>query len=326
MLLEIDRNETRSTAFDPAFRDDVIAGLSLPQKAIPARWFYDHRGSELFEEITRLPEYYPTRTERTLLERHAPDVGRIAGPHRAVVEFGSGSSAKTPLLLGAIDPAAYVPIDISGEFLRESARALGQAFPALAIQPVEADFTRPIRLPVLVDKHPRLGFFPGSTIGNLQAPAAVDLLRAMAGTLGAGAMLLIGMDRVKSPDVLVPAYDDAQGVTAAFNLNLLHRINRELGGDVPVSLFRHRAIWNDGDARIEMHLEATRDLAFTIGGHDFAMASGETIHTENSHKYGPRSARQMLAAGGWTTLAEWTDPQQNFALLLAEARPTPIAP
>jgi L-histidine Nalpha-methyltransferase len=326
MLLEMDRSDAPATPFDPAFRSDVIAGLSAGRKAIPARWFYDHRGSQLFEEITRLPEYYPTRTERALLEQYAPEVARIAGPRRAVVEFGSGSSAKTPLLLSAIDPAAYVPIDISGEFLRESAEALGQAFPALPIQPVEADFMRPIRLPVLVDRHPRLGFFPGSTIGNLSAPTAVDLLRAMIGTLGEGAMLLIGMDRVKSPDILVPAYDDAQGVTAAFNLNLLHRINRELGGDIPVEAFRHRAIWNDGEARIEMHLEATQDLAFTIDGHDFAMASGETIHTENSHKYGPRSARQMLAAGGWTTVAEWTDPDAKFALLLAEARPVPLAP
>ena len=179
---------------------------------------------------------------------------------------------------------------------------------------------------MLVDRHPRLGFFPGSTIGNLSAPAAVDLLRAMTVTLREGAMLLIGMDRVKSPDILVPAYDDAQGVTAAFNLNLLHRINRELGADIPVSAFRHRAIWNDAEARIEMHLEGLRPLGFTIGGHRFTMTSGETIHTENSHKYGPRSARLLLAAGGWTTIAEWTDPQDSFALLLAEARPTPSAP
>jgi L-histidine Nalpha-methyltransferase len=324
MLLQTDRPEAQTA--DPAFRADVLAGLAAQPRAIPARWFYDHRGSELFEQITQLPEYYPTRTERGLLEAHAGEVARLAGAGRAVVEFGSGSSAKTPLLLQAVDPVAYVPIDISGDFLRESAQALGQRFPGLPIHPVEADFTHPIRLPAAIGGKARLGFFPGSTIGNLTAVAAVDLLRAMAGTLGQGSMLLIGMDRVKSADVLVPAYDDAQGVTAAFNLNLLNRINRELEGDVPIDGFRHLARWNDGEARIEMHLEAQRDCSFTVSGQRFSIAAGETIHTENSHKYGPRGARLLLAAGGWTTLAEWTDPQQRFAILLAEARPAPSAP
>jgi dimethylhistidine N-methyltransferase len=325
MLLEQDRATSRA-AVDPAFRTDVLAGLATTPKAIPARWFYDRRGSELFEAITDLPEYYPTRTERGLLERHAPEVARLAGTGRAVVEFGSGSSAKTPLLLAAVDPSAYVPIDISGDFLRESAAALGQRFPGLPVHPVEADFTRPIRLPTTIGAAPRLGFFPGSTIGNLTAAAAVDLLRAMAGTLGEGAMLLIGMDRVKGEEVLVPAYDDAQGVTAAFNLNLLYRINRELDADVPVDFFRHVARWNDMDSRIEMHLEATRDLSFTVEGQRFTMAAGETIHTENSHKYGPRGARLLLAAGGWSPIAEWTDPARRFAILLAEAKPVPAAP
>jgi dimethylhistidine N-methyltransferase len=325
MLLEMDRPDASTIATD-AFRADVLAGLSAARKAIPARWFYDRRGSELFEEITRLPEYYPTRTERALLEAHAPDVARIAGAGRAVIEFGSGSSAKTPLLLAAVDPCAYVPIDISGDFLRESATALGRRFPGLPVYPVEADFTRPIRLPAAIGEANRLGFFPGSTIGNLGSAAAVDLLRAMARTLGRGAMLLIGMDRVKGEDVLIPAYDDAAGVTAAFNLNLLDRINRELGGDIPVEAFRHVALWNDGDARIEMHLEVTCDLAFTIGSERFTMTAGETIHTENSHKYDPRGARLLLAAGGWTAITEWTDATDSFAILLAEARPLPVAP
>jgi len=325
MLLDLDRRSL-PTAADPAFRADVLAGLAAHPRAIPARWFYDHRGSELFEAITDLPEYYPTRTERALLEACAPQVAQHVGAGRAVVEFGSGSSAKTPLLLGAVDPAAYVPIDISGDFLRESASALGQCFPGLPVHPVEADFTHPIALPPAIGAAPRLGFFPGSTIGNLTAHAAIDLLRAMIGTLGEGAMLLIGMDRVKSADVLVPAYDDAQGVTAAFNLNLLTRINHELGGDIPVDAFRHVARWNDAEARIEMHLEAMRDVAFTIDGERFEIAVGETIHTENSHKYDARGARLLLAAGGWTTIAEWTDPQDQFAILLAEARPLPTAP
>jgi dimethylhistidine N-methyltransferase len=325
MLLQIDRRDIVD-APDPAFRADVIAGLTARPRAIPARWFYDRRGSELFEAITGLPEYYPTRTERALLARHAPEIAAVTGKGRAVVEFGSGSSAKTPLLLGAVDPAAYVPIDISGEFLRASATDLGAAFPGLPVLPVEADFTRPITLPAAIGTMPRLGFFPGSTIGNLTAPAAVDLLRAMAGTLGEDAMLLIGVDRVKGEDVLIPAYDDAQGITAQFNLNLLHRINHELDGDIPVDAFRHVARWNAAEARIEMHLEAIRDVGFTIEGQRFAIAAGETIHTENSHKYGPRDARLLLRAGGWTPVAEWTDPDDLFAIILAEARPVASAP
>lgn len=330
MLLEMDRSPPPS-GFDPAFRADVIAGLSAQQKAIPARWLYDRRGSELFEEITRLPEYYPTRTETALLEEHAGAVARIAGRGRAVVEFGSGSSAKTPLLLAATEPACYVPIDISGEFLLHAARALASRFPALPVWPVEADFTKPVALPGRIDAAPRLGFFPGSTIGNLSARAAVDLLRTIAATLGHGALLLIGMDRVKDREELLRAYDDAQGITAAFNLNLLTRINRELVADIDVAAFRHRVVWNDLEARIEMHLEARRDMRFAIGGRSFQMQSfgmrtGETIHTENSHKYSARSARLLLAAGGWSVLREWTDPAGRFALLLAEARPPAPAP
>ncbi|MBA2919106.1 L-histidine N(alpha)-methyltransferase [Sphingomonas sp. MAH-20] len=298
----------------------------MARRAIPARWFYDRAGSELFERITRLPDYYPTRVETALLERIAPEVAAMVGPGRAVVEFGSGSSIKTPHLLEAIAPAAYVPIDISGEFLRESAAALASDFPKLSILPVEADFMHPIAPPAEIASLPKLGFFPGSTIGNMVARTAVNLLRAMVETLGVGSMLLIGMDRIKDVDVLTRAYDDAQGVTAAFNLNLLHRINRELDADIPVDAFRHRAIWNDRYARVEMHLDAVRDMAFTIEGERFTMAAGETIHTENSHKYGPRDARLLLRAGAWTPITEWTDPDDNFALILAEAQPPGTAP
>lgn len=311
---------------DPAFRADVLAGFRMRPRAIPARWFYDREGSELFERITELPEYYPTRVETALLARRSADVARIVGQGRAVVEFGSGSSAKTPHVLEAVQPAAYVPIDISGEFLRESAAALASDFPKLSILPVEADFMHPIVAPPEIASLPKLGFFPGSTIGNMVPRTAVNLLRAMAETLGIGAMLLIGIDRIKDPDVLIRAYDDPQGVTAAFNLNLLHRINRELDADVPVDAFRHKAVWNDDHARIEMHLEATRDIAFTIEGERFGMRAGETIHTENSHKYGPRDARLLLRAGAWTPLAEWTDEEDRFALILAEAQPPGTAP
>jgi dimethylhistidine N-methyltransferase len=316
----------REVRADPAFRDDVLAGLAAPIKAIPARWFYDRRGSELFEAITRLPEYYPTRTETGLLERHAPEVGTMVGAGRAVVEFGSGSSAKTPLLLRCVAPSAYVPIDISGDFLRASARLLGAEFPAFPVFPVEADFTRPIALPAAVTGAPKLGFFPGSTIGNLVPRTAVDLLRAMKDTLGEGSYLLIGMDRIKDVAILLRAYDDAAGVTAEFNLNLLHRINRELDGDIPVEAFRHRAIWNDDKARIEMHLEAQRDLRFGVDGHAFAMKRGETIHTENSHKYGNRDSRLLLRAAGWGVVKQWTDPDDQFAVVLAEAEPPRFAP
>jgi L-histidine Nalpha-methyltransferase len=325
-MLKQEIEDGQSSLADPAFRADVLGGLAARPRAIPARWFYDRRGSELFEAITRLPEYYPTRTETALLERISPELHALAARGAAVVEFGSGSSAKTPILLRAIDPAAYVPIDISGDFLRQSASGLGQAFPGLPVYPVEADFLRPVPLPPQVEGVPKLGFFPGSTIGNMNAWHAVGLLRAMRTWLGEGARLLIGMDRIKSPDLLVPAYDDAEGVTAAFNLNLLERINRELDGDIPVDCFAHRAVWNAHAARIEMHLEALGNLEFRVDGRSFSICAGETIHTENSHKYGPNGARQLLRAGGWTPIAEWTDPQDWFALLLCEAQPIRTAP
>ena len=309
-----------------AFRDDVLAGLSAPIRAVPARWLYDRRGSELFEQITELSEYYPTRTETALLENIVGEVAEVTGTGDAVVEFGSGSSTKTPILLEAVKPASYVPIDISGEFLRVSAAQLQDRFPDLPILPVEADFMRPITLPEQVRSKSKLGFFPGSTIGNLVARTAVDLLRAMKDTLGTGSWLLIGMDRIKDVEILLAAYDDAQGVTAEFNLNLLHRIIRELDGTIDFSAFRHRAIWRDSHARIEMHLEAVRDTSFTVAGQSFAMRLGETIHTENSHKYGHRDARLLLLAAGWGVVREWTDPDDKFAILLAEAEAPRFAP
>jgi dimethylhistidine N-methyltransferase len=311
---------------DPAFRADVLAGLAAPIPAVPARWLYDRRGSELFEKITRLAEYYPTRTETALLERHSGDIAARLGTGEAVVEFGSGSSAKTPILLRAVRPSAYVPIDISGDFLRESAEALQAEFPNLPIHPLEADFMRRLDLPPEILAAPKLGFFPGSTIGNLVPRTAVDLLRAMKETLGEGSRLVIGMDRIKDTGVLLRAYDDAAGVTAAFNLNLLRRINGELDGNIPVDAFRHRAIWNDEMSRIEMHLEAVRDAGFTVAGRSFSFRAGETIHTENSHKYGHRDSRLLLRAAGWGVIAEWTDDQQWFSIILAEAEPPRSAP
>lgn len=316
---EVFVTHTKQT-LDVAFRDDVLAGLSASRKTIPARWLYDHRGSELFEDITTLPEYYPTRTERTILASQAQEIAQYTGSGRVVAEFGSGSSLKTPLLLRAINPAAYVPIDISGDFLAESVATLSQEFDALPMYPVVGDFMQPLALPRFPGAK-YLGFFPGSTIGNMVAPLAVDLLRAMGKSLGAGAQLLIGIDRIKSTDILLPAYDDAAGVTAEFNLNVLHRINRELGARVPVEAFAHEVRWNDAEARIEMHLRARRDVSFTVCGMPFQMRAGETIHTENSIKYGQRDARLLLKAGGWTPTREWTDEQGLFALILADLTP-----
>jgi len=311
---------------DPAFRADVLNGLSEPIPAIPARWFYDRRGSELFDEITRLPEYYPTRTETALLEEVMPEVAKLVAPSSAVVEFGSGSSTKTPILLRAVHPGAYVPVDISGEYMRESADVVDRDFPGVAVHPVEADFTKPFNLPHQIDGMPRLGFFPGSTIGNFVPESATSLLRNFRAILRPGAKLLIGMDRVKPVDRLIAAYDDPEGVTAEFNLNLLRRINRELNADIPLDGFRHQARWNDMLGRIEMHLVATRDVAFRIEDKSFEFRAGQSIHTENSHKYGPRGARLLLLAGGWTPVAEWTDEEEDFALILAEAQRERFAP
>lgn len=312
-----------SASADPAFRQDVLDSLSADPKATPPIWFYDRRGSELFEEITRLPEYYPTRAETAILETNGPALREAIGPHRCVVEFGAGSLGKTPLLLRAIAPAAYVPVDISGDFLRENAASLSQAFPRLPVMPVEADFTTAVHLPQTVTRLPMLGFFPGSTIGNFEPAAAVDLLRSIRRALGADSLLLIGMDRVKGTDILIPAYDDGAGTTAAFNLNLLHRINRELGGDIPVDAFRHEARWNDDAARVEMHLVARWPVRFQVDGCRFAMAEGETIHTESSHKYDSRTARLLLRAGGWEPQQEWTDDRGLFSLYLATADRVP---
>jgi dimethylhistidine N-methyltransferase len=318
-----------ATASGPAntgFRDDVVAGLALPKKAVPARWFYDDAGSLLFEEITRLPEYYPTRAERAILAERGAEFARLIPPGRAVVEFGSGSSTKTPLLLQAIAPAAYIPLDISGDFLRSSAAQLQQQFPDLPVWPVEADFTAPVTLPADAAGLPKLGFFPGSTIGNMVPVQAVDLLRNMRATLGTGAQLLIGMDLIKDPATLIAAYDDAAGITARFNLNLAVRINRELAGTLPLDRLTHEARWNDPMARIEMHLVAREAIRFEVAGQPFGMAAGETIHTENSHKYDARSQNLLLAAGGWTPVQRWTDGDERFSLLLAEAREPHHAP
>lgn len=324
-LVDLDEN-----GIDRAFRADVLEGMRQRQKAIPARWLYDDAGSELFEAITQVPEYYPTRAETEILRSRGSEFAKAIGPDRAVVEFGSGSSVKTPLLLEAIKPSAYVPLDIAGDFLREAAAELSAKFPEIPVYPVEADFMREVDLPSEVSSLPKLGFFPGSTIGNMVPRTAVDLLRSMRLTLqadhGVQPMLLIGMDLVKDQAVLEAAYDDAKGVTAEFNLNLARRINRELDGAIPVEKLRHEARWNDSFARVEMHLEALEDIEFEISGEHFAMRRGETIHTENSHKFTHRSGNLLLEAAGWSPVARWLDNEERFSLILAEATEPRNAP
>jgi L-histidine Nalpha-methyltransferase len=314
VLVDVQRDELQEQ-----FRKDVLSGLAQPQKAIPARWFYDQTGSDLFDQITRLPEYYPTRTETGILTELCGEIGEAVGAGAAVVEFGAGSVTKTPLLLDCIHPASYTAVDISGEYLRDACEALVQRYPGLPIVPVEADFTRPVALPKEAVGHPRLGFFPGSTIGNFTPAEAVDLLRSMRETLGAESKLLIGVDLIKDAAILTAAYDDAAGVTAAFNLNLAARINRELDGTIPLDELGHRAIWNEERARIEMHLEALSDIEFSVAGRVFTMSAGETIHTENSHKYNLPSASNLLLAGGWDPVAHYTDAENRFMVILANA-------
>lgn len=309
-----------------AFRRDVLAGLTAPIPSVPARWLYDHRGSELFDAITRLPAYYPTRTETALLHTIMPEVAARIRSGTAVIEFGAGSATKTPILLESIAPAAYVPVDISGEYLEQSASDLQQRFPALDVIPVTADFARPFSLPEAIGSLPKLGFFPGSTIGNFVPRSATDLLRQFRDLLGVGAQLLIGMDRVKPVERLLAAYADPEGVTAEFNLNLLERINREIDGNIAIDAFRHEARWNDILSRIEMHLVAIRDVEFMISGDRFVFREGSSIHTENSHKYELRGGRLLLLAGGWTPVVEWTDDAGDFAIVLAEAQPNRFAP
>lgn len=308
------------------FARAVINGLSQSPRVIPARYLYDRRGSELFEKITRLPEYYLTRTEISLLRQHGPEIARLVGTGRVLVEFGSGSSTKTPLLLAPLDPSAYVPIDISTEFLFDAADALSAALPHLPVLPVSGDFTAPLKLPGAIPGTPKVGFFPGSTIGNMTHRAAVLLLGAFRATLGEDACLVIGIDTRKDPRVILPAYNDAAGITAEFNLNLIHRINRELDGTIPVSAFAHAAVWNDSLGRNEMHLVAREDVVFRVAGHSFQLKSGESIHTENSYKYTLEEARLLARAAGWEPCIAWTDPHELFMLHVWHAAPERLDP
>jgi L-histidine Nalpha-methyltransferase len=308
------------------FLRDVLSGLASRQKAIPPRWFYDREGSRLFEDITRLPQYYPTRCERQILANYIGEIAPLLGRNRVLVEFGAGSATKTSELLAHAELSEYIALDISGEFLRESIASLQPRFPRIPMRAVEADFLRPMHLPDTVRQRGGIGFFPGSTLGNLSEAAAVNLLRTFADALGSDATLLLGVDLLKDKTILLPAYDDWQGITARFNLNLLERINRELLGDIPVPAFKHEVRWNETLRRIEMHLLARRDVQFRVAGRTFSMAEGETIHTENSYKYTVRDIGLLLRAGGWNTTGVWTDSDGYFAVLAAQRIPVSSFP
>jgi len=311
-----------------SFEHHVMEGLALRQKAIPSTWLYDHRGSELFEQITHLDEYYPSRNEALILESCAQDIAAAAGPDAIVIELGSGSSRKTPILLGALDaPQAYLPIDISAEFLAESVQALQRRFAKLRIMPIVADFTRIVSLPELAllgNRGRRVVFFPGSTIGNLAPDEAVALLSRVGKAVGPDALLVVGADTTHDPSVLIPAYDDRQGVTAAFNKNLLLRINREIGADFAPSAFRHEARFNAEHQRVEMHLVSCYTQRVTVRGQAFQFAMGESIHTENSYKYGLQRFQYLAALGGWTPLQLWMDGQSRFAVHVLDRSATTV--
>ncbi|MFD0988045.1 L-histidine N(alpha)-methyltransferase [Methyloligella solikamskensis] len=299
------------------FAEAVLEGLSLDDKAIPSRFLYDARGSALFEEITDLDEYYPTRTEIALLDAYGADMSEQIGPAEALVEFGSGSSRKTVLLIEALEALqTYVPMDIEATCLAQAKEALDARFPDLDIQPLVADFTRPVDLPGNLAKRFKLGFFSGSTIGNLTKPEARKFLANAAESLGPGSAFLIGVDLKKPLDILLPAYNDAKGVTAEFNLNLLQRINRELEGTFDLDLFEHDAVFNTEHGRVEMHLVSQAAQRVSVLGERFDFAEGERLHTENSHKYTLPEFRLLATDAGWRHAALWVDDNALFSLHL----------
>ena len=315
------RNDTRFAFHDLApgeesFRDAVLAGLGRPRKRIPCKFFYDSRGSALFEEICRLPEYYPTRTEIAILEDSAADIAAHMGPHCRLIEFGSGASQKVRILLQALDrPAAYVPVDISGQQLRDAAISLAEDFPSVPVIAVCADYTRPFPLPPLPGAGgKRVGFFPGSTIGNFEPDAAVGFLANYARILGAGGEMLIGVDLKKDTEILEAAYNDRAGVTAAFNLNLLERVNRELDGDLDLDRFEHVAFYNEVEGRVEIYIRSLADQKARIAGKRFHFARDELIHTEYSYKYSVPEFRTLAAQAGFRPVDTWTDPGELFSV------------
>lgn len=295
-------------------REEILAGLAATQKQVAPQYLYDERGSEIFELITALEEYYPTRTEIALLEQHGREIAQLAGTRAAVVELGAGSSRKARLLLKALDhPVAYVPIDISAAYLARQAAEVARAFPRVTVAPLVADFTQPFTLDTLPRTRRTLLFFPGSTIGNLSRRRALELLRRLA-SLPQPRALLIGVDVCDDPGALHRAYNDASGLTAAFNLNLLSRFNRELGANFDVGAFEHEAPYDQDQARVEMRLVSRQRQTATLAGTPLAFDAGEYIVTEHSHKYSPEQFASMAGQAGWRSEACWLDPERRFSL------------
>lgn len=296
--------------------EEILEGLTAPQKRLSPKYFYDEHGSELFDRICELPEYYPTRTELTLMREHADEIAELVGPQVSVIELGAGSTLKIRLLLDhLIDPVAYVPVDISGEYLGKQAEELARDYPQLIVRPVAADFTRPFTLP----QHPvmprrNLVFFPGSTIGNFSRQEALELLKVMAFEARRDGALLIGVDLRKDPDRLRAAYNDRAGVTAAFNLNVLARLNRELGADFELESFEHRAVYDESQGRIEMRLISTRPQAAHVAGTELVFERNEYIITEYSHKYSVAEFHELARRAGLHPVTTWVDDHELFSV------------
>lgn len=306
---------------DAGFVHSILAGLNAKQKRIESKWLYDAKGSQLFDRITDLAEYYPTRTETSILSERAPDLMRFAPDGTAMVELGSGSSIKTRILLDALATVTdYIPVDISGEHLHQVARRLSADYGGIDIHPLVGDFTARIVLPDTFAGTPKLVFFPGSTIGNFETDKAVALMRQVRRIDNVSAFV-VGVDQIKDEPTLVRAYDDSLGVTAAFNLNLLVRINRELGADFDVEGFRHEARWNRRQNRIEMHLVSEREQSVQILDRRIAFGRGETIHTENSHKYDPKRFARLAGEAGWRIHETWRDSGKLFGVAILTPAP-----
>ncbi|WP_051335558.1 L-histidine N(alpha)-methyltransferase [Methylocapsa acidiphila] len=300
---------------DQAFAADVIDGLSRSPKSLSPRYFYDALGSDLFERITQLPEYYLTLAEASILKARAAEIAHGVPPGGVLLEFGSGSSRKTEFLLDALPQlAAYVAADVSETALDDARRRLATLYPSLDIRPIVADFSHPIECPPDLAERPRIGFFPGSTIGNLLPADVIRLLLVMGRSLGSNSRLIVGVDIKKDAPRLVAAYNDSAGVTAAFNLNLLTRINRELGGSFDLTAFQHRALYNAQEGRIEMHLVSLKDLSVKAVGRQFHFRAGESIHTENSYKYAVEEFQGLAISAGWIPRRVWLDEDRLFSL------------
>ncbi len=323
MNIHVPASADANSASDPSnsFAHDALAALSQNPKRLSPKYFYDEAGSELFEQITVLPEYYPTRVELSILRERATDIRAFIPKGAALVEFGAGSTTKVRLLLDVCEFACYVPVDISGDYLNAQAIALRGDFPDLAVHPVTADFTAPFALPDAVKDMPKVGFFPGSTLGNFEPHEASAFLRSAREILGKGGQMLLGVDLEKDERVLSAAYNDAAGVTAKFNLNVLARMNRELKGNFDLECFRHRAIYNRERHRIEMHLIARKAQTVRVMGHSFTFRAGESIHTECSYKYSIDRFRALAAGSGWRAQQSWTDGAGMFSVhaLVAES-------